>query len=1175
MNPTQENIVNIKVQEKYKDILERDTLTGAYNRRGFYSHTYTLIHENQDTEYDICCVNIDKFKVINDLFGAFEGDKLLCYVAKKLRDYTRHTGTYARLTADNFALCIPRSENYYEDFSQLLQTWFVSYPLSINIVARCGFYQINDIEIPVGSMCDRANLAISEIKGDYNRSYAVYDDNIRNRMLQEQEILNEMQYALDDEQFVAYYQPKFNMESGKLIGSEALVRWIHPSKGMVSPGVFIPIFEKNGFISSLDKYVWERVCKDISGWLKAGYKVCPVSVNVSRAELYSKSLPLYLSSLVDKYEIPIDLLQLEITESAYTDSPDQIIEKVQELKSMGFTILMDDFGSGYSSLNTLKDVPVDVLKIDLKFLYNMENNIRANYILKSVVQMAKRLDLYVIAEGVETESQADFLKSIGCVRAQGYLYARPMPKEELEFYLSDPSKVSQTDDEATVGLVNIDDVLAGFHREDELEWYRAAVIRLKAMLFEYDIENDTLMLYDMQLDDASRELSRIEITSFKASALKGSFMFVEDALNVVAQINKQGNIECDIRIRNAGPIKGYRWYHQSGRTLYDSEGNAKSIVGVLRDISDMKADDVLMNTFEAFEKNESNDKEFFDSIFKNINEGYICDGCGFIMLRSPRRDFLGGRILRRDGVDFKYYDKNALDGMDKELLALETDEYGLVCLRAACEENYGPHIREAFFSHGERIVVLHRTEYIKGMPGVQCIIYNESEKELIDSDFKHMSELNLAFKNGISQRISKRIEKENFEFYSNAFDKSELRLWEWDISSRVLRRSAKAVDDSFGEWVENAPESLVEAGLIHPDYVEQYIKAYQELADGYDTCVMVKKLTTEGEYKWLRIDYNIILDEKGKPMKAIGFGEDVNDLFTKQMMVRERIHTQQDIQTGMQSWFKVDLTDDAVVEWSSKPLERGKKEGYDETVLIMANSLIPENDREKFIQNASRQRLIDSYNMGRQCMSYTYPYYDKANGTVHYREVNIDMFRGEDSHIYAFSYLHNIDVIKEKEKYIKSGVEYDDELCVYSEESFAEMVKGIVKNEECENAAFMVVDMDNFLLIRETFGKVYSEEIIANVLAVIKSTLPEETIYGRLYDDRFGIMVLNYGDMRVMFRRFNIMLKRIYSAFAVGRKGYVLSASAGLVYLEFVGRDYDKLMKDALEEMKFAKCQND
>ncbi|MEG0216548.1 MAG: EAL domain-containing protein, partial [Hungatella sp.] len=248
----------------------------------------------------------------------------------------------------------------------------------------------------------------------------------------EQEITNDMKYALENGQFEIYLQPQYNIHTKLPCGAEALVRWMHPKKGMLSPGIFIPIFERNGFITKLDYYVWEQACRCLHEWILQGIKPYPISVNVSRVDLYNPKLVETFLELVDRYEIEPRLLNLELTESAYTDNPIAMKKMMERLQEHGFLIMMDDFGSGYSSLSLLKDILVDVLKIDMQFLSKTEIPGRGENIIASVIRMAKWLNIPVIAEGAESGDQVDFLRSVGCDFVQGYYFARPMPVSDYE-----------------------------------------------------------------------------------------------------------------------------------------------------------------------------------------------------------------------------------------------------------------------------------------------------------------------------------------------------------------------------------------------------------------------------------------------------------------------------------------------------------------------------------------------------------------------------------------------------------------------------------------------------------------------------------------------------------------------------------------------------------------------
>ena len=348
------------------------------------------------------------------------------------------------MNADLFAFACPYDEKKVLDYINKIEDKIriLSFDLSVDLLMSFGVYIVKDLDVPVSSMCERAKLALSTVKGNYIQHVGYFDESMRDKAVEEIEITAKMNAALRDREFKIYFQPKHSLDDERIVGAEALVRWINPEKGMVSPEKFIPIFEETGFIMKLDAYVWEETCRFISEKQAMGLKIPPISVNVSQIDLYNPNLVDTLVGLTKKYAIDPKMLKLEITESAYTESTQLMLKVMQKLHEHGMEIDMDDFGSGYSALNVLKDVPVDGLKIDLKFLSetSVSNANKAKRILASVIHMAKWLGIPAIVEGVETSAQINHLKSLGCTMVQGFYYARPMPEDAFVKYIEDWSK---------------------------------------------------------------------------------------------------------------------------------------------------------------------------------------------------------------------------------------------------------------------------------------------------------------------------------------------------------------------------------------------------------------------------------------------------------------------------------------------------------------------------------------------------------------------------------------------------------------------------------------------------------------------------------------------------------------------------------------------------------------
>ena len=422
-------------EEKYRN--SHDSLTGALNREGFFEEVRKILNENQGVEYVMVCCNIKGFKLINDIFGPEEADQLLIRCADTIREKIRKGSTFARLDADRFAVLMPKSR-YTEELFMTGMNRVSSYidNAQYRMVILVGVYDIFDREAPVISMVDGAFLAIDSIRNNFKNSIAYYGDMLRHEYMTEQKIISEFEEALQTGQFAMFLQPIVNADK-KVVIAEALVRWIHPDRGIISPASFIPLLEKTGYIYKLDMYIWEQAVRRLAYWDSLGHGELSISVNISVKDFYYIDLYETLVGLVEKYSIAPQRLKLEITESVFMTEKERQIEIINSLKEYGFLIEIDDFGSGYSSLNMLKEVPADILKMDMAFLSIEEKNARkGRKIVNTIVALAKALDILVIIEGVETQSQVDYLSQTGADYLQGYFFDKPLPVKRFEeFYL--------------------------------------------------------------------------------------------------------------------------------------------------------------------------------------------------------------------------------------------------------------------------------------------------------------------------------------------------------------------------------------------------------------------------------------------------------------------------------------------------------------------------------------------------------------------------------------------------------------------------------------------------------------------------------------------------------------------------------------------------------------------
>lgn len=438
------SIIRLRETAAMINLVRHDRLTGLYRKEFFCQRVRELLTANPEKEYDMICSDIVNFKLVNDVFGSQTGDLLLQTIADMCVKFTGDGEICGRLNADQFVCLLERRPEYRDE--KFAKTCEEASHLSRmkNVMIKWGVYPITDQSLSVEQMCDRAVLAARSIKEQYGKYVTIYGDELRGKLLREQAITECMEPALREGQFEIYLQPIYRIMDGCLKGAEALVRWNHPEWGLQSPDQFIPLFERNGFITKLDQYVWDRACAVMRDWEDRGFAPFTISVNVSRADIYNADLVDILQKIIHTYDLAPSRLHLEITESAYTETPQQIIDTTRYLRKLGFIIEMDDFGSGYSSLNMLDQLPIDTLKLDGQFIQGEMEKPADKGILQFIMSLARWMDINIVAEGVETGDQLERLKEIACDCAQGYYFAKPMPVAEFEKLLKKKAVTADT-----------------------------------------------------------------------------------------------------------------------------------------------------------------------------------------------------------------------------------------------------------------------------------------------------------------------------------------------------------------------------------------------------------------------------------------------------------------------------------------------------------------------------------------------------------------------------------------------------------------------------------------------------------------------------------------------------------------------------------------------------------
>lgn len=422
---------------------EYNPLTGLLYNQSFFQEAARFLKDIQPDTYCMVAVDIEHFRLFNKLYGRKAGNELIVYISDCLRRIMQfNIGLSGYLGGDNFVLLLPDNPELINILKDDISAGIKQWNNTVGFLPAFGIYAIDNPALAAEDIYDGAATALSLALNEHSRRICRYDKSLETAMEEELLLLTEIQEALEKEEFTFYAQPQCDISTGKIVGAESLVRWIHPAKGIIPPGVFIPVLEKNGLISELDRYVWKKVFEWIRSWIDRGFHPVPISINVSRVDIFSMDVSGYLFDLLQKYDLPAKYVKVEITEGTYAESNVTIDKTVKELRSNGFTVMMDDFGCGYSSLNMLKNIPVDVLKMDMRFLdIKEQEKERGIGILESVINMARLMQLPIIVEGVETQTQEKFLLSLGCRYTQGFYYYRPLPIEQFEELLSDTRRL--------------------------------------------------------------------------------------------------------------------------------------------------------------------------------------------------------------------------------------------------------------------------------------------------------------------------------------------------------------------------------------------------------------------------------------------------------------------------------------------------------------------------------------------------------------------------------------------------------------------------------------------------------------------------------------------------------------------------------------------------------------
>lgn len=1097
-----------------------------------------IIDGHPNESYLLVYGDIDRFKVYNDLFGAPAGDRLLADIGAMIRDLMPAGAAAARLRADHFVCCCSRSSFDPDRMLAALDAWFASYREDFTFFVRLGIFPIDDPSLDVNLMCDRALLALRSAKSGYVGSkYVFYDEKLRSSVLKEQELAGEMIAALEGGQFVPYFQPQYRYATGRMIGAEVLARWNHPAKGLLGPTEFIPVFERNGLIATFDYYMWEQACRCLRMWIDGrGVEGAPrLSVNLSRADIYRSDLCTYLKGLVERYDVPAELLHLEITESAYMEAPEQLIGAVTKLRAAGFVVEMDDFGSGYSSLNTLKDVPVDVLKLDMGFLGASASS-RGGLILASVVRMARWLDLPLIAEGVETKQQAAYLASVGCDYMQGYLFSKPVDRETFEKLLEGTA----VEDLAHPFAESLQDGAAEFWDVDSQLSLIFNSYAGPAAIAEYDGETCELIrvngefarLLDLDDEAASAELV---CKNFLGVLQEEDRAALEEALRAASE----GDAACDLRYRSAAG-KG-RWLRLHLRPL----SRADSVISlyvlaeetteeqVLRDRLAAPRDSIPGGLQRLRRQNEAR-QQLYDAIPCGIVRYTVGDGQHIVSINKKGCELLG----YRDREEF------IASSGDNALMPIHEDD---VPRHRAGIERLRNGSKPLDFAYR-----YYRSDGTVGwLEGTSAYELGPEGEPMIQSAFLDVSG---------RRRKSHELDLQRFtEVLCSVYDE----IFEFDrmddryhvLYSALHPESigvALPLEEALERWMAHIPDGVERAGLR-----KTFDECRANVSGKPSSCTY--KLSKGGNATWCQSTFIRVSDTC-----TLCCNKDV----TEGLATEDRRRAWQDeryrLLTEMTNKMSFDYDSDTdtvllYIDRTGDGVEAQVIPHYLEKLASTRSGVVHPDDMDDV------RRMFEDARAGAAEVSAEYRANYYGHGYAWYR-ANLFVAHDNAGAWHLVGLIENI----EDERDLRYRAENDAATGLGNHATTQDLVAAaLAKPAVREHSVCVVLDIDDFKAVNDNSGHMEGDALLRKVGSVLRSSFRESDVIGRVGGDEF-VLLLKEVDMDVVLRKLNQVRAQI-SATTVPGLGHAPTLSVGVYATCSDDRTYRDVFTRADEALYQAK----
>lgn len=1139
---------------------------GLYRRSEFLEKAEDFLKKADGRRYCLMAIDIEHFKLFNEWYGRAAGDKFLANIGVHLKEaQERHQGIAGYMGDDDFCIILPDDKAVIVNLQNQILGYVKQYAGNAGFLPAFGIYEIDDKELSVSMMYDRAVVALASIKGNFAQRVCWYDSGMMQKMEQDHKLLTEIQQALDKGQFTFYAQPKCDMKTGKIVGLESLVRWVHPERGIISPGDFIPLLESNGFITNLDLYIWEEVCKRIKGWIDTGHKAIPISVNVSRIDLYTMDVVAVFKGLTEKYGLEPRLLEVEITESAYAEEHKAISEVVSELKKAGFTVLMDDFGSGYSSLNMLKDVNVDILKIDMKFLEaDKSSENKGMEILEAIIRMAHLMKMRMIAEGVETKEQVDMLLDIGCAYGQGYYFYRPMPVSLLETLLADENNVefagiewksygrityekqrleaSQKALAAVAEIADNDIAFMGLTQDNR----RTAESIFAQMtpggmiggyceegfpLYFANYEMVRLLGYDTYEEFAEAIEWKVENT-----------IHPDDRAKVAEDIGPEYFDGMEYTTSYRMPKKDGTWFWtlDKGKVIRAEDGRL-AIISACTDIS------------EPMEIQRRLKEDNAELLKQNEELHYL------------NNDMPGGyhRCLPLPGYPFSYLSNRFLDifGYTREEIKELFDDKFMNMVH--------PDDREKVDSSSVKIVEgkeAHNLEYrMRGKNGY-IWVFDQS---------KYMETQGTKCIQGVVMDVTETVQFRNQMMLLREYAPENIVILNMGKSSVEFVVLASGLYRKWG-WSEAEYQRMMTErqyidSICGQDYerMDEGLKAAIAGREDYHT--VFQKEMPDGSVSWLSMRAKFISESTDTVTYLFVYG-DVTNIKKKEQELWLASEKLESIlrQASINCWDwnieqrTITLSDAAKNELAGE-LFPMMKDGYitvgDECGISIDNLRIPDKYRPrivKFIQDIYSAGNHESH----QC---EFPINGKNGELIWIRAACETICNGQGRPVRAVGYY--MDITEQKKEYLRSKedikiLQRDALTGLYNRQAAIPKIKRYLEEQREGQAAMIMFDMDDFKMANDVFGHAYGDAIISKSAEKLKGFFRENDIVCRIGGDEFLVLCKNIREEDIEQKLGEVIKAMKISCKKAGRE-IIFTASAGYAMIPEQGEEFDELYRNA------------